>query len=260
MMPPVTAGRAIRCDVLAHASVGVDAGGLKALRRSPGTLDGAVFPAGRFKNADEQTVVGLASVLRAIEEGGLDPAGFGEWAVVVAPRFLGRSTFEAIFPQFLAEGAWGVSVHLVPNHSLHAVSGTISQTLKAHGPNLGVGGAPGGEMDAFLAAATMLDDGSAPGAWVVLTGRDLTHDDPSKDGYQALALALAATRPERVGVRLSVRPGSLVVDPPPAGDAAQEGATQWRVDRGAAGGPGRLPRARPVAETSGRAEADGGRT
>jgi hypothetical protein len=231
--------------VVAHAAVRATAEELPALRRSPGTLGGVVPPASLLRHADEQTVVGLAAVLRAVESGGLDPGAFGGWAVIAAPRLLGRPTFEAVFPQFLAEGAWGVSPHLIPNHSLHAPSGVISQVLKAHGPNLGLGGAPGRDAEALLAAAAFLEGGSVPGAWVVLTGwRDERSEDEAPPSCEAMALALTASRPGWRGVRLQVGPASVRVNAPKAGTdrAAAEvvarvmalgvGSKSWRLDSG----------------------------
>jgi 3-oxoacyl-(acyl-carrier-protein) synthase len=213
----------------------VRAGGkeLAGLRRNPGTLSGSQFPAGRLKHVDAQTVVGVAAVLRAIEESGLDPNGFGEWSVVAAPRFLGRATFDTVFPQFLAEGAWGVSPHLVANHSLHAVSGMISQTLKAHGPNLGAGGAPCQEIEAFLAAGTLIDAGLSAGVWVVLTGCE--HEGGAEGEFQALALALTSPRANWNGARLSIQPGHLVVTPRPESlsvGVSVSGSSLWRIDAG----------------------------
>jgi hypothetical protein len=249
--PPRAA--AVGCDVVAHAAVRATADELPALRRSPGALGGAAVPPSLLRHADDQTVVGLAAVLRAVSRGGLDPCGFGGWSVVVAPRFLGRSTFEAVFPRFLAEGAWGVSPHLIPNHSLHAPSGTVSLALQARGPNLGVGGAPGGEAEAFLTAATFLAEGSVAGVWIVLTGRCAGRDGgptPNPPPCEALALAVTAARARWTGTRLRLAPGVVDLEPaagasvaddpvaaalagwigaPASGDAAKT----WRVDRGA---------------------------
>src|SRR5262249_50077268 len=58
---------AVGCDVVAHAAVRATAEELSALRRSPGTLGGVAPPASLLRHADEQTVVGLAAVLRAVE-------------------------------------------------------------------------------------------------------------------------------------------------------------------------------------------------
>ncbi len=69
----------------------------------------------------------------------------------------------------MVEGAWGISPHFIPHHSLHAVSGTISQALKIHGPNFGIEASPGGMAEALTVAATLLATGDLPGLWLVLS-------------------------------------------------------------------------------------------
>jgi hypothetical protein len=197
----------------------------------------------------------LAVVLEAIRRAGLDPLGFRDWAVVASPRFLGRSAFERAFPDFQAEGAWGVSPHLVPHNSLHSLSGTLSQVLGAHGANLGVGGSPGGEREAFLAAASFLADRSSAGVWVVLTGwSDVSLRDSASPGWcEALAIGLTTPSPERTAPRLMLAPGLVLSEThigasserpldlgrlagwleslEPAGRAcAPSPGTQWRLD------------------------------
>ncbi len=200
---------ALECDLVAQSAFRASPGEMAGLRKSPGADGGPPTPPALLRHSDEQTVVGLAAVLRAIASGGLDPDGFGDWAVLVAPRFLGRAAFERAFPQFRDEGAWGVSPHLIPAHSLHSPSGTISQALKAHGLNLGIGGTPGGEAEALLLAATLLGAGSVAGVWVVLTGRSEGGDPAEPGSYEALALALAPPARGRRGPRLRIAPGSI---------------------------------------------------
>jgi len=215
--------------VIAGASFRASSGEIPALRKSPGEFGGAPIPPGLLKHADEQTVVGLVAVLRAVVEGGLDPSGFGAWAVLAAPRYFGRAAFLRAFPQYRDEGAWGVSPHLIPAHSLHSLSGTISQVLKAHGTNLGVGGAPGGEREALLLAATLLGEGATPAAWVVLTGRppglDRPDDEAGPGDYQALAVALACPSAGRQGLRLQIGPDSVALIGGLAGD--REAVSAW---------------------------------
>jgi len=207
----------IVCDVLAQATFRASGPALATLRRSPGTLGGAAVPVSLLRHADEQTVVGLAAVLRAIREGNLDAGAFNDWAVVAAPQHLGHALFfQSAFAQFLAEGAWGVSPHLISNHSLHSPSGAISLALKAQGPNLGVGGAPGCEPEAFVLAATLLDEQSVAGVWVVLTAWE-----PAQLGgrverdageYVGCAVALVGPGATRANGRLRVQPGQVIFE------------------------------------------------
>ncbi len=195
-------------------------------------------------------MVGLAAVLRAIREGGLDPLGFGEWAVLAAPRYFGRAAFERAFPTFQEEGAWGISPHLIPAHSLHSPSGTISQALKAQGPNLGVGGTPGGEFEALLFASTLLMTGASPGVWLVLTARESERDGSALAGdYEALALALSPMIPSFQGPRLRVSP--VEVRAVGVADTLSRNVARWlepgtlRVDAGHPSGAIPRPHSRP---------------
>lgn len=168
--PPT--GAAVACALLAHGSVRLTAEAVAALRQNPPTAPSGPLPGSFLKNADEQTVAAVAAVLQAIDRGRLDRIGFGTWGVVGAPRFLGRQALAIAVARFGLEGAWGVSPHLIPHRSVHAVSGTISQVLASHGPNLGVGGGPESASEALSAAAALTARGELPGLWVVLTGCD----------------------------------------------------------------------------------------
>jgi hypothetical protein len=137
-------------------------------------------------------------------------ADFRDWCVVAVPRSIGRLPLANALTKFRAEGAWGVSPHLIPHRSLHSVSGTISQALKIHGPNFGVGGGPGGAGEGLLTAATLVVGDRLPGVWLVLTGwrseptQENQTDDGSSNVCQALALALTAYQPGRSGWHLTV--------------------------------------------------------
>jgi hypothetical protein len=172
------------------------------------------LPASFLKHADEQTIAGLAAVYHAIHDHDLapdgDPRRFQSWGALAAPRFLGRPTLVTALHRFTAEGAWGVSPHLIPHRSLHAISGTVSQALKIHGPNFGVGGGPSAAGEVLLAAAAMLECQGLPGVWVVLTGYD-PEAAPDETGRLTagtscvgVALALTPSRPAWTGIRLRI--------------------------------------------------------
>jgi hypothetical protein len=188
---------AVCCEVAADAVVRASLESLAELRRNPGPVPGEPPPASLLKHADEQTVAGLCAVYQAIAKAGWQTTCFRDWGVVAAPRFLGRPAMAAALQRFAAEGAWGVSPHLIPHRSLHSVSGTVSQALKIHGPNFGVGGGPGGTNEALLAATALLERKQLPGVWVVLTC--LSPESPPDEagrmppGTQAIGLALALT-------------------------------------------------------------------
>ena len=128
----------------------------------------------------------------ALEQQGWQTRSFAAWGVIAAPNFFGRVSNAQSIQRFQAEGAWGVSPHLIPHQSLHGLAGTLSQALKIHGPNFGVSGAPNAGLDALLIAAAMLADGSLPGLWVVLTGHE-SELIPER-GSSALAVRRSVTR------------------------------------------------------------------
>lgn len=189
--------RAVCCEVAADAVLRLRLEFLPDFRRNPGPVYGEPLPASFLKHADEQTVAGLGAVFQAIDESGLHSTCFKDWGVVAAPRFLGRPAMAAALQRFATEGAWGVSPHLIPHRSLHSMSGTVSQALKIYGPNFGVGGGPGGAIEALLSAMALLERKRLPGVWVVLTCLDpeLPPDALGQPvpGSQAIGLALALT-------------------------------------------------------------------
>jgi hypothetical protein len=215
-MPEVAA---VECDVAAHAQVCVPLEALADLRRQPGPAPGPNLPANSLKHADEQTIAGLSAVYHAIHNHGLRDTDFRDWAVLGAPRFPGRPLMIPSITRFLAEGAWGVSPHLVPHRSLHSLSGTISQALKIHGPNYGVGGGNSAAEEVVFAALALLARQQIPGVWMVLTAFDpeTALDDNSRGAtdrrLRALALALKPVGSDRHGLRLTLE---MVSSPKPA--------------------------------------------
>lgn len=200
---------ALCCDVAADAVRRVNLESVPELRRNPGPSHREPLPACFLKHADEQTVAGLCAVYQAIQNGDLHTTDFRDWGVLAAPRFLGRPAMAAALQRFAAEGAWGVSPHLIPHRSLHSISGTVSQALKIHGPNFGVGGGPAGSVEVLLAATALLERKHLPGVWVVLTCLDpeLPPDATGAmgPGTQAVGLALALMPIRRSGSRLRLQ-------------------------------------------------------
>jgi hypothetical protein len=209
--PPATV---VRCRAAAHAVLRVPADELPALRQKPHPTLVGLLPLNLLKHADDQTVVGLAAVLRAIGDFHLSLGGFTDWGFLSAPRFLGRAAMAQALQKFAQEGAWGISPHLIPHRSLHAPSGTISQALKIHGPNLGVGGGPGADVEGLLAAAALLAADRLPGVWLLLTGNE--HEEvfgAAKPG--CLAVAMALVNGGGGPLELEVAPGDSTADSTP---------------------------------------------
>jgi 3-oxoacyl-(acyl-carrier-protein) synthase len=207
---------AVRCQVAGFAACRFVPDQLPILRQKPGPLRAEPLPPSILKHSDEQTVAGVAAVSRAIAEHGLKDLDYSQWGVIAAPRFFARAKLAVVLSRFAVEGAWGISPHLIPHRSQHALSGTISQALKIHGPNYGVGGGPDSAAEAIMVAGALLADRQLPGVWVVLTGFDpelvpaeeepgtaLTPTLPTSDCL-ALALALLPLKERQSGLVLSV--------------------------------------------------------
>ncbi len=193
-----SASPVLSCEVIARAALTISTDQFPALRRQPGPGAGEHLPNNFLKHSDEQTLAGLASVLQAIESAQIDDSTLSAWGIVAAPCFMGRSTLVTAMARYEAEGAWGMSPHFIPHKSQHAVSGTISQALKIHGPNFGTGGSPSGVVDALFNAAVIVETEDVPGVWVVLTGWEPEYV-PDTDGQplvpvRCLAVALGIVR------------------------------------------------------------------
>jgi hypothetical protein len=241
--------------VLARSVLHAGSDLIRALRQSPGPALGTPLPANFLKHADDQTVLGIAAVLRAAHAFGLAETDFHDWGVLAAPRFLARSNVATALKRFQQEGAWGVSPHLIPHRSLHSVSGTVSQALNLHGPNFGVGGGPESAATALLAAAAMLQEETLPGVWLILTGWNwepgpdlLEPGDSAPASCSAVAMALIPATPSRGGCcwRISgspvtgdalSEPGATVLSLESVCDALEcpgASATSWRLPCGGA--------------------------
>jgi hypothetical protein len=165
-------GSAVTAGLVGCATARSSSDQIAALRKSPGLpTDQAISP-GFLKNSDDQTVLALATISRAMIALNRPTASYQDWGVLAAANLYGRSgTFHSL-RDFCKDGAWGITPHMIPHHSLHAVSGSISLALQIHGPNFGVGGGPQAVAEVFLAAATMVSENNLPGLWVVLTGHE----------------------------------------------------------------------------------------
>jgi hypothetical protein len=191
--------------VVAHAVVESTLAGLAALREVSGPVAGRDIPARFLRYADEQTVVGLTAVLRAMERFGGEVPCLDEWGVLAAPRFPGRIGGAAAQVKYRQGGPSTISPHVIPQCSLHSLSSAISIALAMRGPNLGVGGGPEALAEGFAAAAGFLGCGMVPGLWLVLTGWD---PEAAPDGHGSITNEAVCR-----GVALALAPGNRPTDP-----------------------------------------------
>lgn len=167
------------------------------LRKHPLPLAGKP-PVSQLKLVDEQAVLATTAVLRAIDTQGWHERSFADWAVVSAPRYLGRLRGAAMFHRYRRIGLPAVSPLAIPTLSLHAIAGTVGLVLGSHGPNFGVGGGPNHLTEGLWTSLSLLHDQCIPGVWLVASCFDPEPipDDEGKPqtptvGY-GVALALKA--------------------------------------------------------------------
>ena len=154
--------------VVAYGVVEAAPAELPALRDRPGPASGREIPQRFLRYADEQAVVGLAAVLRAMQSPQLKDARFDDWGTIAASRFPGRIIGAGAFTKFREGGPAAISPHIIAQNSLHSVSGAISVALGMHGPNFGVGGGREVLNEGLLVALSCLT-ASVSGIWLVLT-------------------------------------------------------------------------------------------
>ncbi len=196
-----------------------------------------------LRHSDDQTLSALAAMSTAMGQLATTDSDFGKWAVVSASRNLGRSAFAAVMDKYRSEGPWGVSVQVIPHCTAHAVAGTVSLALHSHGPCIGAGSGDNGEVEALLAAASILRQHHWPGVWVLFSGwsPDLAIDfagqpiSHSVCAATALALECNISPHSRGRIHIQWKPDStdLTENDPPSLSLAEiaantsDGKTSW---------------------------------
>jgi hypothetical protein len=205
----------VRAQIAAYAAVRATSEALAQWRRQPPPLAGQPLPASFLKHSEDQTVAAVAAMHQAVVRCGWLGQSFADWGVIAAPGFLGRSGTANTLQRFAQEGAWGVSPHVIPHQSLHAVSGTLSQLLRIHGPNFGISGGPHAAREAFPIAAALLAEENLPGLWLLLTGHErewipienAKSTEPARPPMcEAAALALVPAPSDAHGLFLRIGP------------------------------------------------------
>ncbi len=199
-----------RCAITAWATVRANPQAIAKWRKQPLTIGPEVLSTSSLKHADNQTVTALEAVRVAQEHFAGTRPDFRHWGVIAGTNFLGRERCARSILAYPTDGAWGVSPHFIPHQSIHAISGTISQALQSHGPNLGVGGGPNAVPDTFLLAASLLIDAAMPGLWLVLVGHESEcipglGGDLAAPDCLSIALALVPTTNSAPGCELRFR-------------------------------------------------------
>jgi len=166
---------------------------LAAMRKQPPACFSPKLSPLFLKHSDEQTLASLMALYRATADFGLEGEDFGPWAVVSISRFLGRGAFAAMRDKYTVDGAWGVSVQLIPHRTSHSVAGTISLGLGMHGPCVGVNGGTDGENSGLLALPCLMRQRQWRGVWLVSSNwsPELTVDPKGQSSSDSVCLATA---------------------------------------------------------------------
>lgn len=189
---------------------------LGAMRKQPPAGFSAKLSPLFLKHSDEQTLAALAALYRAKNDFGLDDEDFGPWAVVSISRYMGRGAFANLSEKYRHEGAWGISVQVVPHRTAHSVSGTISLALGLHGPAIGANGGCDGENTGLLALVSIMQQRTSAssaeavwrGAWLVCSAwsPELSVDqkgEPTSDST-CVAAALALVNADQADERNAI--------------------------------------------------------
>jgi len=160
---------ALALKLAAWGTARADLAQAAALRKQLPSWAPSGTPGHFLKHADEQTLVAIAAVDRAIRDHRLDASNLSNWSVVAAPRFMGRHAGVAALQRFSRGGGPALSPHLIPQHSLHSVSGALSILLASRQPNLGVGGGADSLAEGLLAVLSLPRTPETVGVWLVAT-------------------------------------------------------------------------------------------
>jgi hypothetical protein len=154
-----------RLPVVASEPLEVPLADVDSLRAGPDPDGAPPLPKRFLRHADEQSVVAVRAVQRAIAA--IPGINCSRHGVIAAPCQAGRIASSRTLSQYAAGGGVTVSTHIVPQASLHALAAAVSVGLGMHGPSLGVGGGPQALQEGLLTAAALVDTPGVDGWWLV---------------------------------------------------------------------------------------------
>ena len=200
----------IELPIVARGSARLTLAELAAIRKEPPACFSTKLTPQFLKHSDEQTLASLVALYAAIADFGTGAEDFGPWGVVSLSRSLGRGAFAAVMDKYRIDGAWGVSVQVIPHRTPHAVAGTISLGLGMHGPAIGVNGGPDGDATALLTLPALFAERHWRGVWLVCSewSPELAIDGGGRPVSDSVCLATAvalADAPAATGALGSVR-------------------------------------------------------
>jgi hypothetical protein len=164
------------CLVESYASASAHASEIDTLAREKHTHGCHSLPPRFLRHADEQTVIGMHSIIQAMAADTQDSRDIRNDAVVAATCLGGQPSAARTMIGLRDKGPVAVTPHIVPQCSLHSVASAASVGFGMHGPNFGVGGGPHAPAEGFLLALTLAPmlARTSPSSriWLVCTGWD----------------------------------------------------------------------------------------
>jgi len=188
----------LEAGLLGWGTARADLAAIAGMRKKLPSWSPPDTPGHFLKYSDEQGVLAVAAVDQAIQSAGLDTRQFQKWSIIAAPRFIGRIAGVGTLARFDRGGGPAISPHVIPQHSLHSISGALSILLSSRQPNFGVGGT-GDSLAEGLFAALTFPTGNKAGTLLVATAWE---PEPQLDNEgnctnspvcHAVALALEAS-------------------------------------------------------------------
>ena len=170
------------CLVESYATASVHSSAVNALAREKHSHGCHSLPPRFLRHADEQTVIGMHSIIRAMAVDTQESRDMSNDAVIAATCLAGQPSAARTMIGLRDKGPVAVTPHIVPQCSLHSVASAASVGFGMHGPNFGVGGGPHAPAEGFLLALTLAPmlARTSPSSriWLVCTGWD---QQPSLD-------------------------------------------------------------------------------
>lgn len=211
------------CGITGHAQFAAPLSAVAALRDGLLPPGCPPLPHRFLRHSDEQTVVGIHALVRAIaaRPGRTDLRAD---AIVAASCQAGRLMAARSLAQLAIGGAVTVSTHIVPQASLHSLAGAASVALGMHGPHLGVSGGPGPLAEGLAAAVSFVQAAGVPRVWLVATEWDeepaLDRQGVPLDDQLVRALAMAIEPGDAAPLSIDIRPSVPAGETPPPGSLA----------------------------------------
>ena len=175
------------CLVESYATASVHSSEVSALAREKHSHGCHSLPPRFLRHADEQTIIGMHSIIRAMAVDTQDSRDMSNDAVIAATCLAGQPSAARTMIGLRDKGPVAVTPHIVPQCSLHSVASAASVGFGMHGPNFGVGGGPHAPAEGFLLALTLAPmlARTSPSSriWLVCTGWD---QQPSLDANGSL--------------------------------------------------------------------------